>query len=81
MKQQLLADIAGIFKSYIYEDNKKIAPSSAALTVYKPGGDVKLVESASMTVGPDGLLSYTLTAQDNSVADINYKAVITYVYN
>jgi hypothetical protein len=80
MKQQLLADITGIFKSYIYEDNKKIIPSSATLTVYKPGGDVKLVDGASMMVGSDGLLSYTLTSQDNSIADINYKAVITYIY-
>ncbi len=80
MKQQQLAGIAGIFKSYIYEDNKKIVPSSATLTVYEPGGDVNLVDNASMTVDSDGLLSYTLTASDNATADINYKVVITYVY-
>lgn len=79
MKQQLLAGTAGAFKIYVYEYNQKIVPSSASLTVYKPGGDVKLVDNASMTVGPDGLLSYGLTAEDNSTADMNYKADITYV--
>ena len=81
MKQQFLEDTADIFKTYIYENNRRIVPSSATLTVYKPGGDSILVDAQSMTVGADGLLSYSLTTAHNDAANENYKAVISYIYN
>jgi hypothetical protein len=81
MRQQFLVDTAETFQTFVYENNRKIVPTSATLTVYRPGGDIKLVDGASMTVGGDGLLSYSLTAADNDTADMNYKAVLSYVYN
>jgi hypothetical protein len=79
MKQSFLVDIAETFQSYVYENNRKIAPSSASLTVYKPGGASELISDGAMTVQSDGRLDYSLTAIHNIVADENYKAVIAYV--
>lgn len=81
MKQQFVRDTADTFKTYIYEDNRKVVPASALLTVYKPGGDVKLIDGASMTVGGDGLLYYSLTASDNAAFGEDYKAVVSYVHD
>lgn len=81
MRQQFLADIAGTFQTYIYENNRKVVPTSATLTVYKPGSTDKLINAAAMTVAGDGLLSYALTATHNDIADENYKAAISYVYS
>lgn len=81
MKQQFLADTAGTFQTYVYENNRKIVPSSASLTIYEPGTSTVLIDAASMTIAADGLLSYALTTTHNADADENYKASITYVYN
>lgn len=81
MRQQFLVDTAETFKIYVYENNRKVVPASATLTVYKPGSTDKLIDAAVMTVGGDGLLSYSLTATHNDIAGENYKAVISYVYN
>lgn len=81
MKQQFLKNTADTFQTHIYENNRKITPSAALLTVYRPGGDATLINGAAMTVGADGLLAYTLSASDTSLTAVNYKAVITYVYN
>lgn len=81
MKQQFLINTGDTFQTYIYENNRKAVPSSALLTVYKPGGDAKLINNAAMAIGADGLLTYALSAVDNAVLGINYKAVISYVYN
>ena len=79
MKQQFIIDIAGSFQTYIYEDNKKIVPTSANITVYQPGEDTELVAQTAMSVASDGLLSYDLTSANNVVADENYKVVIDYL--
>ncbi|MDP2689429.1 MAG: hypothetical protein Q8P48_04885 [Deltaproteobacteria bacterium] len=81
MKQQFIKDTADTFRTYIYENNRKIVPASALLTAYKPGGDALVVDGAVMTVGSDGLLSYALSAADNSALGENYKAVVSYVHN
>ncbi|MFZ3073279.1 MAG: hypothetical protein WA162_08550 [Thermodesulfobacteriota bacterium] len=81
MRQQFLADITDTFRTYVYENNRKIVPTSAALTVYKPGSTEKLIDAQVMTIGSDGLLSYGLTAAHNDIASENYKAVISYVHN
>ena len=81
MRQQFLVDTAETFQAYVYENNRKIVPASATLTVYKPGSTDKFINAAAMTIGSDGLLSYALTATHNDIADENYKAVISYVYN
>jgi hypothetical protein len=80
MKQQFIVNCADTFKARIYEMNRGIVPASAALTVYKPGGGALLVDALPMTVLSDGTLTYGLSAGENAVAGINYKAVITYVY-
>lgn len=81
MKQQFLKDTADTFRTYIYENNRKIIASSAALTVQKPGGDEKLLDGVPMSIGSDGLLSCGLSAADNSTADLNYKATVAYTYD
>ena len=70
-----------VFKAYIYENNRKIAPASAIVTIYKPRTNYKLIDSATMAIATDGQLSYALSASDNFIPAINYKAVITYVRN
>ncbi len=81
MKQQFIKGTVDTFQTYIYENNRKIIAASADLTVYKPGSGSILIEAAPMTIGSDGLLSYTLTQDDNSFAAINYKAVVAYSYS
>lgn len=78
MKQQFLENKSGTFQTYVYKNNRKAVPESASITVYRPGSGSKLVDSAAMTIGPDGLLSYVLGPAENSTAATNYKAVISY---
>ncbi|MFQ5353428.1 MAG: hypothetical protein ACE5DW_00710 [Thermodesulfobacteriota bacterium] len=78
MKQQFKVHAAEAFRTYVFENNRRAVPSTALLTIYRPGSAVKLVDAASMTVSVDGLLSYSLSAAENSEAGSNYKAEITY---
>lgn len=77
--QQFLKDTASTFKTYIYQDNRKIVPTSATITVFNPGTTTAIVSAQVMTVAGDGLLSYDLTAANNDTADENYKTEISYV--
>ena len=43
MKQQFLKDTAGVFQTYIYENNRKVRPQAQRL-VYKPGSSEKLID-------------------------------------
>lgn len=79
MKQQFRADTASTFKTYIYEHNRKSVPTSALLTVYKPGSTEKLIDGGSLAVAADGLLSYPLTTAHNADLGENYKAEVAYV--
>lgn len=79
MKQQFLVDIADTFRAYVYENNRIVVPSSATITVYKPGTSEVLISATTMTVAADGLLSYALTTTHNDVADENYKVVVAYI--
>ena len=81
MREQFLADTVETFQTYVYENNRKVVPTSATITVYKPGSTDKLIDAAAMTVGSDGLLSYGLTTTHNDIVDENYKAVISYIYS
>lgn len=80
MKQQFLLNRAGKFRTWIYENNRKLAPSAAWITIYAPGEAV-LIDRAQMAIGQDGLLSYELTAEDNSDAGLNYRASIEYSHD
>lgn len=79
MRQQFLVDIADTFKTYVFEHNRKVVPTSATLSVYAPGSTTVIVDAQAMTVAADGLLSYALTTTHNDAADENYKAVVAYV--
>lgn len=79
MRQQFLLDTGETFQAYIYEDNRKIVPASATITVTSPGSTTEIVTAQAMTVQADGRLDYALTAGNNDTADDNYKAVIAYV--
>lgn len=80
MKQQFIVGVAGVFSSSFYRDNRRITPTSAQLTVYKPGGAAKLIDNAAMSIAQDGLVSYGLTTADNTQPGCDYKAVVTYTY-
>lgn len=80
MKQQFLKGIADTFRTYVYENNRKVVPSSAAFTVYRPGGTDVLVNAQAMAVAADGLLSYGLTTADNAASGEDYRALVSYVY-
>lgn len=80
MKQLFLKDTADTFKVYIYENNRIATPQSAQISVYRPSGTA-LINSASMTIGADGLLSYAFLASDNAETGPDYKAVIAYALN
>ena len=77
MKQQFLAETPDTFRTYIYENNLKAVPDSASISIYRPAGG-QLVSGASMTIGADGLLSFELTADDNLVPGLDYKAEVEY---
>jgi hypothetical protein len=80
MKQQFLKDGIGTIKVYAFKDNLPIVPSSAIITIYKPGTTIEFINSQPMTIASDGLLSYNLTAEDNKTLDDHYKVVITYTF-
>jgi len=78
MKQQFRVNTAETFRTYVYENNRKAVPSSASITIYRPGLNEKIVDAAPMTIGVDGLLSYALSAAENAQPGLDYKAEITY---
>lgn len=80
MKQQILVNSTESFRAYIYEDGQIVVPDSATVTIYSPGSDVTLEEDSVMTVASDGELSLSLTLENNSLPEENYKSVITYIY-
>lgn len=81
MKQQFIVNTLDTFKTWIYENNRRAVPSSARITVYRPGGDLRLADDEAMSIASDGLLSYSLSASQNSEPAENYRAAITYVLN
>lgn len=78
-RQKFITDIASTFQVYIVEDNQKVIPSSATITINKPNTTEDLITAQAMSVGGDGLLSYALTAGNNDTVDKNYQAKIDYV--
>lgn len=81
MRQQFLVNTADTLKTFVFENNRKIVPTSATITVYEPASTAEIVSAAAMTVGADGQLSYALTTAHNDDAAENYKVVIAYVYS
>lgn len=77
MKQQFLAETIDTFRTYIYESNLKVVPESAFIKIFMPGGAL-LVARTAMTIGTDGLLSFELSAPDNSLPGLDYKAEVEY---
>jgi len=78
MKQQFKVNTVDTFRTYVFENNRRAVPTTALLTVYRPGSQDKLVDGAPMAVSAEGLLSYALSATENSETGSNYKAEITY---
>lgn len=80
IKQQFLEDKTGTIKLTIYSNNRAVIPTSATITLYKPGSDTELQAAVSATVDSNtGEMSYSLTATHTADADLNYKAVWAYV--
>jgi hypothetical protein len=81
MKQPFLKDIAGTIRVTIYQDNRPIVPTSAQITLYKPGGEVlQSIVDVTAINSNTGEMTYSLTATHTAEADLNYKAVWAYVY-
>ncbi|MFQ5428041.1 MAG: hypothetical protein ACE5EZ_03575 [Thermodesulfobacteriota bacterium] len=78
MKQQFRVNTAETFRTYVFENNRRAEPSTAVITIYRPGSSEKLVDAAPMTISADGLLSYGLSVVENSQTGSSYKADITY---
>ncbi len=81
MKQQFIKGTGDTFKTYFYENNRRITPSSARITIYKPASADKLVDDAAMSVEADGAVSYALTTTANGALGCDYKATISCVHD
>lgn len=80
-KQQFLVNTADLFQASVYYANRRVAPSLSTLTVYMPSSSAKLIDGAGMTIGADGVMSFSITSQSNALVGADYKAVIDYVYS
>lgn len=80
MKQQFLEGKTGTIKLQIYSGNRPVVPSSATITLYKPGSNTPLQAEDTATVdATTGEITYALTATHTATKDLNYKAVWSYV--
>lgn len=80
MKQQFLEDKTGTIRLSVYQDNRPIVPSSAQITLYNSGGSVlQAIVAVTAIDSTTGEMTYTLTTTHTATADLNYKAVWTYV--
>ncbi len=77
-KPRFLKDRADTLSLYIQEDQERIIPQWARLTVYMPGSTEKLIDGEDMSIAQDGLLSYQLSPAHNSRTGENYRAVVEY---
>lgn len=79
MKQEFLKDKADTIRMTVYENNRPVVPSSATITLYKPGGS-ELQASASASVNSTtGEMTYSLTTTHTAILNINYKASWAYI--
>ena len=66
------------FEWSFYDYNIKEIPVSGSITVYKPGGNTKLVDGASVGIETDGTIKYTLDSSLTGTVDKNYKIELVY---
>lgn len=79
MKQELLKDVTGTLSLIPYLANRPAVPSSATVTVTKPGGEV-LVTAASATINSStGEITYSLSSTYTVLLGENYEAQWQYV--
>ena len=81
MKQQFLVDQADTIRLTVYDKNRPIVPTSAQITLYKPGGDTLQAQASASVDSTTGEMTYSLTSTHTDNTDLNYKAVWEYVYN
>jgi hypothetical protein len=80
MKQQFLKAKTDTIKLTTFQDNRPIIPTSAKITLYKPGSDTELQAQASASVdATTGEMTYGITAAHTVDNDLNYKAIWEYV--
>lgn len=79
MKQQFLKDQADTIRLTIFQDNRPVVPSSATITLYKPGSS-ELQSSTSATINSTtGEMTYSLTTTHTAVKGLNFRAKWSYV--
>jgi hypothetical protein len=82
MKQQFLYQKTGTIRLSVYQDNRPIVPTSAKITLYKPGSTSELQAQDTASIdGTTGEMTYSITVTHTASYDLNYKAVWEYVYN
>jgi hypothetical protein len=81
MKQSFLEDKTDTIRLTIYSNNRPIVPTTAYITLYKPGSDTALQARVAVTAidATTGEMTYSLTATHTATNDLNFKAVWEYV--
>lgn len=80
MKQQFLDGKADTIRLQIYNNNRPVVPTSATITLYKPGSATVLQSSTSATVDANtGEMTYNLTSTHTADTGLNFKADWSYV--
>lgn len=69
------------FEWSFYDSNIKEIPVDGSISVYKPGGSTKLVDSDAVSIETDGTIKYTLSASNTATVDKNYKIELVYQVN
>lgn len=79
MKQQFLKAKTDTIRLTVYQDNRAVVPSSAAIVLKKPDGS-ELQASAVATVNATtGEMTYALTTTHTADKDLDYRATWSYV--
>lgn len=79
MKQEFLKGKADTIRITVYENNRPVVPSSATITLYKPGGSTLQASVSASVNSTTGEMTYSLTSTHTATLGLNYRAEWTYV--
>jgi len=79
MKQQFLEDKTDTIRLTVYDSNRALIPSSGAIILYKPSGDVLQASTAVTINSTTGEMTYALTTTHTADKNLNYKAEWAYI--
>lgn len=79
MKQQFLEDKTDTVRLTVYQDNRAVVPSSAAIVLKKPDGSALQASAVATVNATTGEMTYSLTATHTADKDLDYRATWSYV--